>query len=485
MPSQKALRPIAALGLALGVGCAVGPTFVRPKTSPEAGYGDIPRNLDGGGSVQRLKDGADVPGDWWTLFHNPALNAWVERALNANPDLAASQAALHVARENLLAQKGAYWPSVNASASATRAKTSGDLSPAPNSGAQIYNLFTPQVAVSFVPDVFGLNRRTVESLRAQEQQARFALAASHITLSTNVVAALVQQASLKAQVEATQAIILASEKMLGILRDQHAQGYVGRLDVAAQESQLAQIRATLPPLMKQMAQQGDLLAALAGCFPGQQGIPNVDLDSLRLPEDLPVSLPSALIEQRPDIRQAEEALHAACAQVGIARANRLPNLTLTADAGSASTALGRLFTPGTAFWDAGLGLTQPLFQGGTLMHRERAARAAFDQASEQYRGTVLAAFQNVADALHALQQDAEGLKAATAAKEAAEVTLELTKKQYAAGYVNYLALLNAEQTFQQAQLNHIQARAARLADSAALFQALGGGWWHRRDIPER
>jgi NodT family efflux transporter outer membrane factor (OMF) lipoprotein len=331
--------------------------------------------------------------------------------------------------------------------------------------------------------VLAKNRRTVESLQAQDQQARFALAATHITLSANVAGGAIQEASLRAQIEATRELITINTDELEILRHQFAKGYVGRLDVAMQESQLAQVVATLPPLLKQLAQQRDLLAVLSGGFPNQDPAEKFELSSLQLPQELPLSLPSQLVEQRPDVRQAEENLHSAGAQIGIAIANRLPNFALTADAGSMAVVLGHLFSAGTGFWDVGASVVEPIFDGGTLLHRERAAKAVYTQASEQYRSTVLTAFQNVADTLNALQQDADTLKAVAAAKDAAAVTLDLSKKQYQSGYANYLALLSAEQAYQQAVINLVQAQANRYADSAALLQALGGGWWNRPDIP--
>jgi len=418
------------------------------------------------------------------LFHSKPLNDLIERSLKANPDLKAAQAALIVARENVLAQRGAYYPSVTGGFSATRAKSANALSPVTNTSALNYSLYTPQVSVSFVPDVFGLNRRTVESLEAQEQQARFALAATHITLSANVAAGAIQEASWRGQIDATRELITINTNMLEILRNQYAKGYASELDVAAQESQLAQVVATLPPLLKQLAQQRDLLAVLSGGFPNQDLIEKFELSSLQLPQELPVSLSSQLVEQRPDVRQAEENLHSASAQIGIAVANRLPNFALTADAGGMAVVLGRLFSGGSGFWDIGAGVTQPIFQGGTLLHRERAARAAYTQAAEQYRSTVLTAFQNVADTLNALQQDADALKAAAAAKDASSVTLDLARKQYQSGYVSYLALLSAEQAYLQAVINLVQAQANRYADTAALFQALGGGWWNRSDVPK-
>ena len=481
---------IATSALLLTTGCAVGPNFKRPAPPDVSGYTPTPVSTTSstanvtGGEAQRLIEGRDIEGDWWTLFHSKPLNDLIERSLKANPSLKAAQAALVVARENVLAQRGAYYPSVSGSFSAARSKSSSDLSPVTNTTLLNYSLYTPQVSVSFVPDVFGLNRRTVESLQAQDQQARFALAATNITLSSNVAAAAIQEASLRAQIDATHELITINTNMLEILRTQYVKGYVSRLDVAAQEAQLAQVVATLPPLLKQLAQQRDLLAALAGGFPNQELPEKFELSSLQLPQELPLSLPSQLVEQRPDVRQAEENMHAASALIGVAIANRLPSFALTADAGSMATILGKLFSGSRGFWDVGAGITQPIFEGGTLLHRERAAKAAYVEASEQYKSTVLTAFQNVADTLNALQQDADGLKAAAAAKDAAQVTLDLAKKQYQSGYANYLSLLNAEQSYQEALINLVQAQSNRYADTAALFQALGGGWWHRTDVPK-
>ncbi len=476
--------------LLFSAGCAVGPEFKKPAAPANAGYAPAPLSTTNstsnvsGGEGQHFVDGQDIPGEWWTLFHSKPLNDLIERSLTANPDIKAAQAALMVARENVLAQRGAYYPSVTGGFSAARAKSSANLSPVTDTSNLNYSLYTPEVSVSYVPDVFGLNRRTVESLQAQEQQARFALAAAHITLSANVAAGAIQEASLRAQIVATRELITINTDMLDILRTQYIKGYVGRLDVAAQESQLAQVAATLPPLLKQLAQERDVLAVLSGAFPNQDLPEKFELSSLQLPQELPVSLSSQLVEQRPDVRQAEENLHSASAQIGVATANRLPNFALTSNAGSMALVFGKLFAGGAGFWDIGVGVAQPIFDGGTLLHRERAAKAAYTLASEQYRSTVLTAFQNVADTLNALQQDADALKAAAAAKDAAAVTLNLARKQFQAGYVNYLALLNAEQAYQQAVINLVQAQANRYADTAALFQALGGGWWNRPDLPK-
>ena len=472
-------------------GCAVGPNFKKPLPPQVGSYTDTPpettpsvTNITGG-EAQRFVTGQDIAGDWWTLFHSTNLNTLIERALRANPDLKAAQAALVVARENTLAQRGSYYPAASASFSATRQKTPASIAPVPANNNLHFNLFTPQVSVSYVPDVFGLNRRTVESLKAQEDQARFAWIASDIALTANVVAAAIQEASLREQISQTRQLIEINSNMLCVLRAQFGKGYASRLDVAAQESQLAQVAATLPPLRKQLAQQRDLLAALAGGFP-DHGLPEkFELASLELPRDLPLTVPSQLVAQRPDVRQAEEAWHAASAQVGVAAANRLPNIMLSADAGSMALEFGRIFSSGTGFWGLAGSVTQPIFEGGTLMHRERAARAAYAQAVEQYRGAVIAAFQNIADTLSALEQDADALRAASVARDAAKITLDLSHQQWQAGYTGYLALLNAEQAYAVASISLVQAQANRYADTAALFEALGGGWWNRPDLTRK
>ncbi len=475
--------------LLLSGGCAVGPNFKRPAAPQGAGYttAPLPDTLPGNthtdvGAAQRFAQGSDVTGDWWTLFHSTQLNELIAQSLVSNPDLKAAQAALAVARENVLAQRGAYYPSVTAGFAASRQRQSGQIAPTPNSNIFLYNLFTPEVTVAYVPDVFGLNRRTVESLSAQQQEARFQMIATYNTLVANVVVTAIQESSVRLQVEATRQLLEANTGNLKIVQYQLSKGYASRLDVAAQESQLAQVAATLPPLLKQQAQLRDLLAALVGRFPNQAPAEELELTSLQLPQELPVSLPSALVAQRPDVRQAEENLHDASAKIGIAIANRLPNIQLSANAGSTALAVHQLFTEGTGFWSIGAAATAPLFQGGTLLHQERAAKAAYVQASEQYRSTVLSAFQNVADTLVALEQDAEGLKAANAAADAAKITLDLTQEQWQRGYAGYLALLSAQQSYQQARIGLVQAQAARYADTAALFQALGGGWWHRTDL---
>ncbi len=482
----------AALCLLLTAGCVVGPNFKKPAAPAVSSYTAGPlRSTAGvaniaGGSAQRFVQGLNIPGEWWTLFHSRPLNGLIESSLTHNPDVKAAQAALQVAREDVLAQRGAFFPSVTGGFAASRQLQSEQLAPVPNYPIvpyeYQYNLFTPEVSVSYVPDVFGLNRRTIESLEAQENEVRFQLIATYVTLSANVPVAAIQEASLRARIKATRRLIAIDSGMVHILRYRFAKGYASRLDLAAQESQLAQVAATLPPLLKRLARQRDLLAVLAGRFPGRAPVEKFELSSLRLPEELPVSLPSQLVEQRPDVRQAEANLHAASAQIGVAIANRLPNIMLTADVGSMALAFDQVFAAGTGFWGLGAALATPIFEGGTLLHKERAAKAAYVQAAEQYRSTVLAAFQNVADTLNALEQDASALKAASNAAAAARVTLNLAREQTQDGYTCELALLYAEQAYNRASINLIKAQANRFTDTAALFEALGGGWWHSADL---
>jgi NodT family efflux transporter outer membrane factor (OMF) lipoprotein len=468
-------------------GCAVGPEFARPEAPAVDRYTENALQTQTasapgpGGEAQRLVAGRDIPGEWWALFRSPALDALVKEALTANPTIAAAEAALRQARELRLAGEGAFFPLVQGGFNASRNKTTASLSPATASGALYYNLYTPQLSVSYTPDVFGGTRRQVEALAAQEENQRFQLQAADLTLTAGLVAAAIGEAGLRGQIAATEEIIRIQRQSLDILRRQEQMGQAAGADVAAQEAALAQAEATVPPLRKQLAQERDLLAVLIGHFPSQLPDATFDLASLQLPQDVPVSLPSHLVQQRPDLRAAEANLHAASAEIGVAIANMLPQISLTGNIGSSALALGSLFGPGTVFWTVAAGVTQTIFDAGTLLHKKRAAEAAFDQAAAQYKATVLTAFQNVADSLQALQSDADTLKAAAASEAAAAKSLDIARRQLAIGAVNYLALLVAENTYQQARLALVQARAARFADTAALFQALGGGWWNRED----
>jgi NodT family efflux transporter outer membrane factor (OMF) lipoprotein len=432
-----------------------------------------------GGTAQHFVVGQDVLQAWWSGFGSAALNRLIEQAFRANPNLAAAKAALRQAQETTAAQRAAFFPTVSANYSPSRQRQgTGTLSPTLSSGASLYTLHTAQLSISYLPDVFGLNRRTVESLAAQEEAQRFQLQATYLSLAANVALAAIQAASLRAQVASTQDMIRAETDLVDLLRRQSSLGYASGLDVAAQEAALAQARQTLPPLIKQLEQARNLLAILTGRLPSQTANADLDveLDQLRLPDTIPLSLPSQLVERRPDVRAAEAQWHAASAEVGIAIANRLPQLSISAAYGGNATAFSQMFSGGNKFWSITGNIAQTLFDAGALKHRQGAAAAALEQAAAQYKATVLAAFQNVADSMYAIEQDAQALRAAGEAEAATRKSFELTRQQMALGGVSALAVLNAEQAYLQTRVTHTQAQAARYADTVGLFQALGGGW---------
>ncbi|WP_109123583.1 efflux transporter outer membrane subunit [Dyella sp. C11] len=487
----RSLRTALALGVVVTLaGCAVGPDYKRPQTSQAQTYSPTPMPAQTAsasgpaGESQHLLASMDIPGQWWTLFHSEPLNGLIADALKHNADIEAAHASLQASWEAVYAQRGAYFPTVNGSFNPTRQDVANDVASGVASNANLYSLTTAQVSVSYALDIWGLNRRQVESLAAQANQQRFQLEATYLTLTSNVVNAAITEASLRAQIDLTHRIIDEQEKILGTLKRQQALGDVSDAAIAAQEATLEQSRATLPPLDKQLAQQRDLLATLTGRTPDQRIDATFQLDALQLPAELPVSLPAQLVDQRPDVRAAEEQLHAASAEVGVAIANRLPNVQINASFGNASEQMSHLFGAGSGFWGVGATVTQPLFDAGTLKHKQRGAEAAYRQAAAQYRGTVLGAMQNVADTLHAIDADAQALAAAQRAEQAAARSLDIARRQLALGDLSESAMLNAQLTWQQAALTLVQARAARYADTVALFQSLGGGWWHRKDEQE-
>lgn len=466
-------------GATLLAGCMVGPDYHRPDAPKGDHYTAQPiQTVIGQGSdAQHLVAGMDVPAQWWTLFQSPQLDALIRQSLKANPGLAAAQAALRQAQEAQAAGKGALFPQVAADYNVQRQRVAGTLASPTASNAWYYTLHTAQLEVSWAPDLFGGNRRQLEALRAQTDVQRFQLEAVRLSLTSNVVVAAIQQAGLHAQIEATQKIIATQQETLDSFQRQLALGQLAPADVAAQVATLAQTQATLPPLQKQLAEQDDAIAALLGQSPADASVADFKLADLHLPDALPLSLPAQLVARRPDVRAAEAQLRAASAQVGVAVANRLPKFALSADAGSSPTNIGNLFKDGSAFWNLAADVSEPLFDAGTLKHQQRAAEAALDEAKAQYRGTVIAALQNVADTLYALKADADALQATQLAEQAARHSLDIAQKQFALGDANHLAVLQSEQTWQQAEVALVQAQVARYSDTAALFESLGGGWW--------
>ncbi len=481
---------LCALALGIPAGCAVGPNFKPPAAPANGGFtpaGSTAQTLTAstpipGGEAQRFVEGLDIPGQWWTLFQSPELNALIDRALKQNPTLESAQAALREANENVAAERGALLPSLSGTYEAQRNRGSLAEFGLPGSGGYYYTLNSANVSVSYTLDAFGGIRRQIEALQAQADYARFSLEASYLTLTSNVVAAAITEASLRAQIAAEEDIARAQQSALDITRRRVTAGGASQTDVLQQQATLQATLATLPALRTQLAQQRDLLATYVGALPAEYGDSQFRLDTLRIPVQLPVSLPSKFVEQRPDVRQYSALLHQATAQVGVATANMLPQLQITGSYGGDAARFADMFSPASVVWSLAGSVTQPLFKGGQLLHERRAAVAAAQEAAANYKATVLTAFQNVADALLALQGDADALAAQTAAERSAAGSLELVQAQYKAGGASYLQVLTAEQTYQNAALALVKARAQRFTDTAALFQALGGGWWNRNDI---
>jgi NodT family efflux transporter outer membrane factor (OMF) lipoprotein len=493
--SLARITQCASMGLVVGLalsGCAaVGPDFKTPDAPAAAGNSYTPTPLPSqtdsakglAGDAQRFVAGQDIPAQWWSVFHSAELDRLVHAALEHNPSMAGAQAALRQAQESLKAESGTLlYPSVTGQLGDERERASAVSIGVP--GGEVFNVYTAAVNVSYTLDVFGASRRQLESLRAAVDYQRYQLEATYITLSSNVVLTAIREASFRAQLKATNDVLDSQVKELGVIEKQFAVGAIPRTTLLTQRNQLAQIRATVPPLEKALAQTRHQLSVYVGKLPSESGLPEFELELLQLPQELPVSLPSNLVRQRPDIRATEALLHEASAQVGVATANQYPQITLSGSYGSAATRTGDILSSGAGYWSYGAGLTAPLFNAGALSALRRAAVAAYDQANAQYQTTVLTAFQNVADTLRALDSDASTLKAQVEVESLARESMELSAQQYRLGGASYLVLLDAERTYQQAHVGLVQAQAARYSDTAALFQALGGGWWNKQTVAD-
>ncbi|MBS0549280.1 MAG: efflux transporter outer membrane subunit [Proteobacteria bacterium] len=490
MSSRSSSFPRALLlaSVALIAGCSAGPDFKQPDKPKEQGY--TPETLDTqtagapgvhGGAAQTIEPGRDIPGDWWTLFRSQELSALVEEAMRGNPDIDAAQASLRQANELLYSQQGALFPTISAKGSAVNQRVNGAQSGIDSPAVQ-FGVTSASLNIAYSPDLFGGVRRQVEAQGAQADYQRFQLEATYLTLTSNVVVAAVNLASLRAQIAATQQVIRLQTDALNLVQTQFNLGGAAQSDVLQQQANLRATQATLPPLQKALAQQRNGLMRLLGRSPTEDAGQGLRLDTLHLPEELPLSLPSQLVDQRPDVRSAVAQLHTASANIGVAVSAQMPQFNITGALGFTSLGFQTMFSPASTVWNLGISLAQTLFDGGQLDHNRKAAIAAYDKAAAQYRGTVLSAFQDVANALRAIQADADGLRAAVAAEQTAAASLNLSQQQYQFGAVNYLALLQAQQTYQNAVLSRVKAQATRYSDTAALFQALGGGWWNRNDV---
>jgi len=465
-------------------GCSVGPDFKAPKAPKTKTYSDqkIPSktvHTSGvGGEAQVLALGEEIPSKWWNLFQSKALNELIAKGLAHSPSLKAAEAALQQSKENINAYVGSsLYPAITGTVSGTRQAISSSSFGAANPTTTLFTLYNASVNGSYSLDFFGKGRRALEGLRAQSEYQRYLLEATYLTLTSNIVTTAITEASLRGQIQATEGLIKLNEEVLRITRLQFELGAISQTSILAQESQLAEIRATLPPLQKNLSITRHALSILVGELPTENQLPKFYFEGIKLPRKIPVSLPSSLIHQRPDIRASESLLHQASANVGVATANLYPQVTITASFGTEKYKIEDLLKGGGLVWSYGSNILQPIFNGGSLRAARRASIEAYKQAEAQYRQTVLQGFQNVADQLRALELDAEGLKAQSEFERAAETTLNLVRKQYQLGAIDYLNLLNAERQYQLARINRIQAQTLRYTDTVALFQALGGGWW--------
>ncbi|MFC5472812.1 efflux transporter outer membrane subunit [Paraherbaspirillum soli] len=466
-------------------GCAAGPDFHAPAMPEVQQYTPGTQALatvastGPGGTAQSFEVGADIPAQWWTLFHSPQLDALVRAALANSPTLIQARAVLRQAQENLNAETGATrYPQADLQLGATRQQidpTALGIRNIPKSGP--FNLYNATLNVSYTVDAFGANLRTLEGLQAQVELQAYQLQAARLALAGNVVTAAIRQAALQAQLDATEQILRLQREQLDIMQQRLAAGGIAEVELKNQRTLVAQSEATLPPLQQQLAQVSHQLAVYLGQAPAQTDRQPLDLNTLTLPATLPLSLPSMLARQRPDIRAAEAMLHQASAQLGVATANLYPRLTLAASAGTERTRIEDLVSS-INVWNVGFKLMQPLFHGGELRAKKRSAAAAYDAAAALYQQTVLQALQQVADALRALENDALALQARTQASDNAASSLTITQRQYQAGGISHLSLLDAQRQRLQTDLERIAAQAARYSDTAALLQALGGGWWN-------
>ena len=447
--------------------------YTAAPFSPQSGVPGVP-----GGQAQQLVAGQDMPLEWWTLFRSGALDALVRQALERSPTLERANARLRQAQEDYNARSGTQYPKVDAKLSANRIDVNADSLGLPIPLQTPFNLYLATVGVSYTFDLFGATRNELAGLRAEADHQRYEIEAARLMLAGNVVTAAIREAQLREQITSTEAIVALQSQQLAITERLQQLGTAAQADVVAQRAELAQSRAALPEVQRQLEQLRHRLAVYTGQPPGTAQLPDFRLADLQLPSDLPLALPSELARQRPDIRAAEALLQQAGAKVGVATANLYPQITLSATVGSiGSSNGGDLFASGSGFYLLGASLSQPLFHGGELQARRRAALAVYEQAGASYREVVLQGWQNVADVLRALDADAKKVSERADAAAQAQRVHDIVAARYRAGGVSHYALLDAQRRLHGALIDRTQAVADRYADSAALLQALGGGWW--------
>jgi NodT family efflux transporter outer membrane factor (OMF) lipoprotein len=471
-------------------GCAVGPDFVRPAPPAVAGYTspEAPATMAPGAdqAQQRLATGQSVSAQWWLLFRSPPLNEVLQQAIAGNRTLEAAKATLAQAQQAVIQARGGFYPQLDLSAGAKRQRASatGLVSGGTAAGAAPVpvNLYSVGATVSYAPDVFGGTRRLVEQQEALAENQRYQLAAAYLTLTGNAVTQAINIASARLQISAIEAIIAEDEQNLRLVETKFDAGKAARSDVLTAESQLANDRTQLPPLRQQLSIARHALSILAGKFPGEWSPPEFELVEFTLPEELPVSVASQLVRQRPDILAAEAQLHASSAAIGVATTQMYPNITLSGSTGFESLSTATLFQSSSRTWSLIADLTAPLFHGGALEAQKQGAVEAFRASFATYQQTVLQAFGQVADTLRSLEHDAELVAAEKRALDTSSESLALQRLSYEAGKSSLLQLLDAERTHQQARIGYARAQAQRLQDTVQLFAAMGGGWWNDADL---
>jgi NodT family efflux transporter outer membrane factor (OMF) lipoprotein len=473
-----------AVALLSAAGCAVGPDFVRPKPPAVDRYthGEEPtKTISAEDQAQRFESGGKVAPEWWRFFNSEKLDVLIDQAVTENPDLQAAQARLRQSQNILLAGYGVFYPQVDADLGAGRQKFS-PVRFGSSTSSSIFNLYTLEATVGYSLDLFGGNRRAVESLKAQVDFQRDTVLATHLALSGNIVNAVIAQAAYRAQIKATEEIIGLLKEQIRITEVQAQAGTVPYLNVLSLQTQQAATEATLPLLEQKLSQTEHLLATLLGRAPAESDPVQIELADLTLPDHLPITLPSELVRQRPDILAAEALLHSASADIGVATAALFPSFTLNGGYGLNSNSTSDLFKSTSGFWSLGANIMAPLFHGGTLWFGRKAAMDAYQQSLANYRQSVLSAFAQVADTLRALEHDAQTVQAEAKALEASEHVLRIVKANYEAGVAGYLQILVANDQYHQARIAYLQAHAQRLQDTVALFIALGGGWWNAQKV---
>jgi len=462
----------------LFAGCAVGPDFARPDAPGIDHYihgGDPASTPKASGTVQRFIPGWKVTDAWWQAFRSEKLNAIVAESLKRNPGLEAAKESLHAAQDNLRSGYGVFFPQVGTNFGATRQKFS-PLKFGENVPASLFNLFSLSGTIGYTLDVFGGNRRMVESLGAERDIQAANERAAYVTLASNVVNAVIARAAYQEEIKATRELIEIEKQQVALSKVQFEAGTVAYSSILGIEAQLETYEASLPQLEQNVAQADNLLATLAGHAPAEWRAPDAEFAELSLPHDLPVRLPSELVRQRPDILAAEAVAHDASAQIGVATAAMLPNITLSGSYGQNATAMNSLLDAKGNVWSLGVGVAQPLFEGGTLWFRRQSTIDTYKQSMALYHQTVLNAFGEVANTLSALDHDAETLATREDALTTAKEALHLVQSNYNAGLANYLAVIVANDQYHEAQVSKLEAVAARYQDTVALFVAIGGGW---------